>query len=47
MLSTDGRARAALWQSVAEEGNYADEVTVAANLNKPLAIVHGKAVLVW
>ena len=42
MLSTDGRARAALWQSVAE-GKYTDEVTVAANLSKPLAIVHGDA----
>jgi pimeloyl-ACP methyl ester carboxylesterase len=42
MLSTDGRARAALWQSVAE-GSYTDEVTVAANLSKPLAIVHGEA----
>jgi pimeloyl-ACP methyl ester carboxylesterase len=42
MLSTDGRARTALWQSVAE-GSYADEVTVASNLSKPLAIVHGEA----
>ncbi len=42
MLRTDGRARVALWQSVAE-GSYADEVGVAANLNKPLAIVHGEA----
>jgi len=42
MLETDGSARTALWQSVAE-GNYTDEITVVASLNKPLAIVHGES----
>lgn len=41
MLRTDGRARAALWQSVVE-GNYADEVALVSDLAKPLAIVHGE-----
>lgn len=41
MLRTDGRARAALWQSVVE-GNYADEVALVTDLAKPLAIVHGE-----
>ena len=41
MKRSDGRAREALGLSVAE-ANYADEVAVVANFNKPLAIVHGE-----
>jgi pimeloyl-ACP methyl ester carboxylesterase len=41
MRRTDGRAREALGVSVGE-GNYSDEVAVVANLDKPLAIVHGE-----
>lgn len=38
---TDGRTREALGISIGE-GNYADEIKVVANFNKPLAIVHGE-----
>lgn len=41
MRRTKGMARQALGLSVGE-GNYSDEVTVVANLQKPLAIVHGE-----
>lgn len=41
MRRTDGRAREALGVSIGE-GNYSDEVAVVANLDKPLAIVHGE-----
>lgn len=41
MRRTQGMARQALGMSVGE-GNYTDEVTVVANLDKPLAIVHGE-----
>ena len=41
MKRTDGRAREALLQSV-QEGHYTDEVEVVANLNNPLAIIHGE-----
>jgi pimeloyl-ACP methyl ester carboxylesterase len=41
MKRADGRAREALGVSVAE-GNYADEIAVVANLDKPLAIVQGE-----
>jgi pimeloyl-ACP methyl ester carboxylesterase len=40
MKRADGRTREVLGQSVAE-GNYADEVTIVANLEKPLAIIQG------
>jgi len=38
---TDGSARETLGMSIGT-GNYADEVTIAAECNKPLAIVHGE-----
>lgn len=41
MVRTDGRAREALGISIGE-GNYTDELKVVADLNKPVAIVHGK-----
>lgn len=41
LRGTDGSAREALGLSVAQ-GNYTDEVAVAANLDKPLAVVHGE-----
>lgn len=40
MKRTDGRVRESLGLSIME-GNYSDEVTVVATINKPLAIVHG------
>lgn len=41
MRRTQGMAREALGLSVGE-GNYVDEVSVVAHLQKPLAIVHGE-----
>ncbi len=41
MKRTDGRAREVLGVSVAE-GNYTDEVSAVANLDKPLAVIHGE-----
>ena len=41
MRRTNGRARETLGLSVGE-GKYTDEVTIVANLKKPLAIVHGE-----
>lgn len=38
---TDGKAREALGISIGD-GNYSDEVKIVANLNKPLAVVHGE-----
>lgn len=42
LLRTDNRARETLGRELLK-AHYTDEVTVAANLNKPLALVHGEA----
>ena len=42
MRRTDGRVRESLGLSIAE-GNYSDEVAIVANLDKPLAVVHGES----
>lgn len=41
MRRTDGAAREVLGSSIGE-GNYTDEIAVAANLDKPLAVMHGE-----
>ncbi|MCB0033695.1 MAG: alpha/beta hydrolase [Anaerolineales bacterium] len=38
---TDGRARATMAASIAP-GNYADEIEIVQNLDRPLAILHGE-----
>jgi pimeloyl-ACP methyl ester carboxylesterase len=40
ILATDGAARAGLFASIGE-GRFADEITIAAGLRRPLAILHG------
>ncbi len=41
ILRTDGAARAGLFASVGE-GRFADELAIAADLGRPLAILHGE-----
>jgi pimeloyl-ACP methyl ester carboxylesterase len=41
VLRTDGAARAGLLASIGE-GRFADEVAIAANMQRPLAILHGE-----
>jgi len=41
ILRTDGTARAGLFASVGE-GRFADELAIAADLGRPLAILHGE-----
>jgi pimeloyl-ACP methyl ester carboxylesterase len=45
ILRSDGQARAALFVSIGE-GRFADEIAIARNLAKPLAILQGEGELV-
>lgn len=42
ILGTDGAAREGLFTSVGE-GRFADEVSIAAGLRQPIAVLHGQA----